>query len=272
MIEDSLLTWRVIINAYWRHLWKCNIVIHVIFSKSRGMGADRGQGYESRGRGRSQGAGVRIKGQGCSSRGRWSFCFGSGAAALHLGIITGHLPTAFLDHAFVSIYVFPEIGRTKCSTQVDGVFGEDFYRCRFIRRSRPAAFPLSIWPNTLRSQKHDYWSQHTRLAFVFARAARLPSLPFPLACFTYFVLGSFFGRVDTFDQHWHIDGLTSYGVLSSFWIVTYYDTWAAFTWLLHWHATKQNHNDLLSWCFQCYVYYVHILLAVNFPIVRRILK
>ena len=214
-------------------------------------------------RGANQGAGVQLKGQ-------VKLLLWLGAAALHPGIITGHLPTAFLDHAFGSIYVFPEIGRTKCSTQVDGVFGEDFYRCRFIRRSRPAAFPLSIWPNTLRSQKHEYWSQHTRLAFVFARAALLPSLP--LACFTYFVLGSFFGRVDTFDQHWHIDGLTSYGVLSSVWIVTYYDTWATFTWLLHWHATKQSRNDLLSWCFRCYVYYVHILLAVNFPIVRRILK
>ena len=99
-----------------------------------------------------------------------------------------------------------------------------------------------------------------------------PINAFPLACFTYFVLGSFFEWVDTFDQHWHIDGLTSYGVLSSVWIVTYYDTWATFTWLLHWHATKQSRNDLLSWCFRCYVYYVHILLAVNFPIVRRILK
>ena len=91
-------------------------MIHVIFSqpgKSRGMGADRGQGYESRGRGRSQGAGVRIKGQGCKSRGRGA-AQGAGEAfalvqeqLLSTPGLTGHLPTAFLDHAFASIFCVP---------------------------------------------------------------------------------------------------------------------------------------------------------------------
>ena len=166
--------------------------------------ANQGAWVQIGGRGTNQGAGVGVKGQGCESRVRGA-AQGAGEAfalvqeqLLSTPGLTGHLPTAFLDHAFASIFCVPR----NWSQKVFNPSWWGFWRVITARismdadlfgRSRPAAIPPSIWPNTHRSQKHEYWSQHTRIAFVRA------SLPF--ACFTCFVLGSFYEWMDTFDQH-----------------------------------------------------------------------
>ena len=141
--DDSLLAWRVSINAYWRHLWECNIVIH-IFQTRRNEDQGPGQGYESRGRGTNQGSGVRIRGQGCSSRGRWSFCFGSGAAALNPGInrpSANGLPRPCVRLNFLcSQKLVAKSVQSKLMGFLTSDNCEDFYGCRFIRPLPPRCY------------------------------------------------------------------------------------------------------------------------------------